>query len=170
MRILMGYHSMGKQDPVFIYGRDKVAPVLRQIESIVQMMSERIWIPYVTRSGYSRAMRSSLRRSWKNSPFRPWGATAAQRTALMRTMWITSSAKKRSRTPWVTGVVIWIVMLFHQIQNCTWSIQFRESSMCLLMSLEIFVVIREAWTSAKNFCIQLANSALTMFQKHVLRF
>ena len=42
MRKLMGYHSIGKQDPVFIHGRDNVAPVLRETESIV---------PDVTRSG-----------------------------------------------------------------------------------------------------------------------
>ena len=52
MRKLMGYHSIGKQDPVFIYGRDNVAPVLREIEAIVQMISDEIFMPDVTRSGY----------------------------------------------------------------------------------------------------------------------
>eukprot|EP00435_Cladocopium_sp_Y103_P070686 s1184_g35.t2 len=52
LRQLMGYHSIGKQNSVFVYGRDNAAPVLREIEAIVNMISSGFFMPDVTRSGY----------------------------------------------------------------------------------------------------------------------
>lgn len=49
MRKLMGYHSIGNFS---VYGRDNVAQVLRETEAIVQMISDEIFMPDFTRSGY----------------------------------------------------------------------------------------------------------------------
>ena len=51
-RKIMGYHSLGKQNAVFIYGRDNIAPALREISEIVTLISTGKFLPDKTRSGY----------------------------------------------------------------------------------------------------------------------
>ena len=48
----MGYHSLGKQNAVFIYGRDNIAPALREIGEIISLISSGRFLPDCTRSGY----------------------------------------------------------------------------------------------------------------------
>ena len=51
-RKIMGYHSLGKQNAVFIYGRDNISPALREISEIVKMVATKKFLPDCTRSGY----------------------------------------------------------------------------------------------------------------------
>ena len=44
-RKIMGYHSLGKQNAVFIYGRDNIAPALREISEIVTLISTGKFLP-----------------------------------------------------------------------------------------------------------------------------
>ena len=52
IRKVMGYHSLGKSNSVFIYGRDNVSPALREIEEIINMIKSGRFEPDNTRSGY----------------------------------------------------------------------------------------------------------------------
>lgn len=52
MRKIMGYHSLGIQNAVFIYGRDNIAPALREISDIVKLIATKKFLPDCTRSGY----------------------------------------------------------------------------------------------------------------------
>ena len=52
MRKIMGYHSLGKSNSAFVYGRDNISPALREISTIVKMVKERTFLPDKTRSGY----------------------------------------------------------------------------------------------------------------------
>ena len=54
-RKIMGYHSLGKQNAVFIYGRDNIAPALREISEIIALISAGRFMPDCTRSGYFAA-------------------------------------------------------------------------------------------------------------------
>eukprot|EP00435_Cladocopium_sp_Y103_P067650 s333_g30.t1 len=52
LRKIMGYHSLGRNNSVFIYGRDNISPALREVTEIVKMVADGLFFPDQTRSGY----------------------------------------------------------------------------------------------------------------------
>ena len=169
MRKLMGYHSIGNFS---IYGRDNVAQVLREIEAIVQMISDEFLCLISPAVATSRLMRSSRKEPWRNRLCRIWGGDSSSEDSADED----NVEHKLCEDAVKDTVGDWYGDLDCDALPPNAELYMRHSvsrvSMCLRMRRETFSHVADQFRfrtkslkRCQKFCTQFASSVLRCFGK-----